>query len=214
MSKPLNQFSHPMPPHRSPHSPKLAFELRDDIPVASSSFTTPDRPQLHSTLTTLRSLVSLYEDQRSWVYRQRTSLDDSLPSPDDISQDPDPLLPDQDVQVKTEPLDHPVPTVSKTRATTSFTTQKSESTLLQQCILPGIETLTQAGINKDAHILDIFEEMMEARLESCHRIDRLVRNAKKRSMLPLNVDLRQRLVSVPVSIPVGQDDRPKDGTAS
>ncbi|KAK7470500.1 hypothetical protein VKT23_001926 [Stygiomarasmius scandens] len=47
--------------------------------------------------------------------------------------------------------------------------------------LPDIETLVRAA-NKDAHLLDIFEEMMEARLKSCQRIDRLVRDARRKSV--------------------------------
>ncbi|THV08411.1 hypothetical protein K435DRAFT_10224 [Dendrothele bispora CBS 962.96] len=202
-----DNFSHPMPP--PPDAPH------------PFSLTAPDIPRLQSSLSTLQSLVDFYENERTWIYRQRVSVDDPpvLPviSPD-IYTDEDPYS-SQEMEIKAEPVEIPLTGTSRTHSIhfkpseTRWRRRKPDLKLklhklppLQRIqngavrrnadpqsssseeglssyteCLPGIETLVRAA-NEDAHLLDIFEEMLEARLQSCQRIDRLVRDARQKSV--------------------------------
>ena len=147
----------------------------------------------------LNSLVSFYQQESLWVHRTRAALElaltangrdsitaaataKALSSSDDSSAG---LTEDSELQsIKAEPTTPPPPT-GKAHAKSRWLQRK-------QCFKRRLEGLgphslhrRQRRMQRDAsaeagtRLLELFGQLMEARMESCHRVNRLVREANR-----------------------------------
>lgn len=142
---------------------------------------------LTSTINLLDSLVAFYQQERMWVYRTRAQLDgalhnnpqSSLPSPSSSSSHSP--LPDSD-PIKLERVTSPP--VSPTQHSSRWVNRKKGFKLRLDGLSPKHRRTISSADDTELcppkeHILDMFEKMMEARMESCQRVNRLVRNANR-----------------------------------
>jgi hypothetical protein len=137
-----------------------------------------------STALLLDSLVSFYRQEMMWVYRTRAALElesstsDSTDSTDDRSNTRLPAIAasDDDVIVEAEP-----PTSPPISPTTRWLRRKQNFKLRLDGIPP--HRRRQVGGSKSGvHVLELFESMMEARMESCERVHRLVKAANRANL--------------------------------
>ncbi|KAF5363650.1 hypothetical protein D9756_000492 [Leucocoprinus leucothites] len=157
-----------------------------------------DNP-LKSTVNLLDSLVAFYQHERMWVYRTRAVLEeafDNLPA----------VTPSAS---KENPLPSPSASSSPSAATpeSSSSDQSTEHAAEPKSPRPGqlpsrwmrrkrgfnlrlegiakpkrlSKPLRRNQQDQDAkeHILELFEKMMEDRMESCQRVNKLVRSANR-----------------------------------
>ncbi|KAG2369573.1 hypothetical protein BDR07DRAFT_1190864, partial [Suillus spraguei] len=147
------------------------------LPTPPSS---PPRVGLHpveSTITLLENLVAFYHQERMWVYRTRAQLEMSLQDRDFSAAA---AVDEEGEMEKEEPS-----SVEETSETSKWMKRKKAFGLK----LEGIATtrgMPRGGIVKQrapppmesgVEILEMFERMMQARMESCERVTRMVRNA-------------------------------------
>ncbi|KAF9464421.1 hypothetical protein BDZ94DRAFT_1256399 [Collybia nuda] len=176
-----------------PFSPKSEFE-EPEMSMA-------DHP-LKSTINLLDALVSFYQYERVWVCRTRAALDNALqdspmadvettlPSP--TSETDTPL--EDETENETE-SSHGTPSFSSTKPSSRWLRRKRGFKLNLESVGRHRRVSTLKSLNSNPpyrdnilqreQILEMFEKMMEDRLESCQRIHRLVRNANR-------VDLHHR----------------------
>lgn len=150
-----------------------------------------DHP-LKSTINLLDTLVSFYQHERMWVYRTRAALEnafqdspmsdaeDTLPSP---TSDSEPL---PEGESENEPSDN-TPSSPPAKPNMRWLRRKRGFKLKLEGVGRHRRASTLKSLNMDAQknilhreqILEMFEKMMEARMESCQRVNRLVRNANR-----------------------------------
>lgn len=152
-----------------------------------------DHP-LKSTINLLDALVNFYQHERMWVYRTRATLEnafqdspmsdaqDTLPSPTSDSES----LPEGESE--NEPSDD-LPSSSPTKPNMRWLHRKRGFKLKLEGVGRRRRASTLKSLNMDAphqknipqreQILEMFEKIMEARMESCQRVNRLVRNANR-----------------------------------
>ena len=148
----------------------------------------------------LNSLVSFYQQESLWVHRTRAALElaltakgrDSITaaatakalssSSTDSSAD---LTEDSDVQsIKAEPTTPP-PSLGKVHPKSRWLQRKQSFKLKLEGIGPHSLNRRQRRMRRDAsaeagtRLLELFGQLMEARMESCHRVNRLVREANR-----------------------------------
>lgn len=170
-----------------------------NIPQSNEYESDPTQP---STLNLLDSLVSFYHQERMWVYRTRASLElvleaaptNSSESGSSHTAESDSTFGDKGAVVlrsrgvpgvKQEPMDTPnlngtlwmrrkksfkmklegISTRTAKRRRLSFSGGGGGSSDQEELPTPGIQ------------ILELFENMMQARMESCERVSRLVKDA-------------------------------------
>ena len=143
-----------------------------------------------STLQLVDSLVSFYRQEMMWVYRMRAALEladpltganvdndaaepsvsDTLPSTFAVEEEPK-------VVVKTEtPI---TPTTPPSR----WHRRKHKFKLKLGGLPPAPRRETAYGVSDSGmRVLELFESMMEARMESCQRVNRLVRMANRANL--------------------------------
>jgi hypothetical protein len=147
----------------------------------------------------LNSLVSFYQQESLWVHRTRAALElaltangrdsitaaataKALSSSDDSSAG---LTEDSDLQsIKAEPTTPP-PSLGKVHPKSRWLQRKQSFKLKLEGIGPHNLHRRQRRMQRDAsaetgtRLLELFGQLMEARMESCHRVNRLVREANR-----------------------------------
>ncbi|KAH9179858.1 hypothetical protein EDB89DRAFT_2111121 [Lactarius sanguifluus] len=140
----------------------------------------------------LNSLVSFYQQESLWVHRTRAALELALTAKgrDSItvaatakalsssSDSTGSLTDDSDMQsIKAEPTTPP-PSVGKTHPKSRWMQRKQSFKLKLDGIGP--QSLHRhASAEAGTRLLELFGQLMEARMESCHRVNRLVREANR-----------------------------------
>jgi hypothetical protein len=181
-----------MPADSFPHSiPTPPFSPNNQQPPHDA-----DNP-LKSTINLLDSLVAFYQHERMWVYRTRAVLEEAFDAPPAIT----PSAPNSEMRDE-NPLPSPSGSSSSSLSSEASTTEnEGESSRTGQVQsrwmrrkrgfnlrLEGItkpkrfsKPLQMDHQDQDAkeHILQLFEKMMENRMESCQRVNKLVRNANR-----------------------------------
>jgi hypothetical protein len=170
--------------------------------------TPPDSPQRSSrridpTISLLESLVAFYHQERMWVYRTRASLElvlEAAPSgnSDSVISSADSDLPKEEgaeeeqesttvnaVGMQTLDGVRAESTSSSGLRTTLWMRRKKGFKLKLDGIStrgkrrqanPGLEAPLTPGVQ----MLELFENMMQARMESCERLSKLVNGCEKR----------------------------------
>lgn len=147
----------------------------------------------------LNSLVSFYQQESLWVHRTRAGLElaltakgrdsitaaataKALSSSTDSSGG---LTDDSDLQsIKAEPTTPP-PSLGKVHPKSRWMQRKQSFKLRLEGIGPHSLHRRQRRMQRDAsseagtRLLELFGQLMEARMESCHRVNRLVREANR-----------------------------------
>jgi len=150
----------------------------------------------------LNSLVSFYQQESLWVHRTRAALElaltakgrDSItaaatakaPSSSSSSTDSaGSLTDDSDMQsIKAEPTTPP-PSLGKVHPKSRWLQRKQSFKLRLEGIGPHSLHRRHRRMRRDAsseagtRLLELFGQLMEARMESCHRVNRLVREANR-----------------------------------
>ncbi|KAF4602098.1 hypothetical protein EYR40_005300 [Pleurotus pulmonarius] len=165
----------------------------------------PDHP-LRSTANLLESLVSFYQQERMWVYRTRAELEEealqtqpsdcssidqmrgaglsTLPSPSPSTSLGGREMPPDSFSVKTESEDASRPT-SPSPSNTRWNKRKRAFKLKLDNLAPKPKRAyvprptTEDASQPSVRILEMYESMMAARMESCQRINRLIRDANR-----------------------------------
>ncbi|KAG2152373.1 hypothetical protein BD769DRAFT_1404792 [Suillus cothurnatus] len=176
---------------------QAAMAMNTLLPTPPSS---PPRVGLHpveSTITLLENLVAFYHQERMWVYRTRAQLEMSLQERDASAA----AATDEEEEMEKEE-----PNSAESSVTTKWMERKKAFGLKLEGIattrgmprggivkqrapppmLPafahsnqtgGQPVLGSSGREPGVEILEMFERMMQARMESCERVTRMVRNA-------------------------------------
>jgi hypothetical protein len=149
----------------------------------------------------LNSLVSFYQQESLWVHRTRAALElaltakgrDSITaaatakalSSSSSTDSSGSLTDDSDVQsIKAEPTTPP-PSVGKVHPKSRWMQRKQSFKLKLEGIGPHTLNRRHRRMRQDAsaetgtRLLELFGQLMEARMESCHRVNRLVREANR-----------------------------------
>ncbi|KAG5648940.1 hypothetical protein DXG03_000289 [Asterophora parasitica] len=150
----------------------------------------PSKPpvDLQSTLTLLDDLVRFYHNEREWIQRTRAAIDDayqpdpsqSLPSPPPTDSD------DSSDSSDDKPMcDSDVQSQSSATPQTSQWSQRNKGLKMQldasdKPPKPHVRRIaSHSDYTRRKQLLEGLDRAMEARLESCHRVSRLVRNANR-----------------------------------
>ncbi|KAH9966098.1 hypothetical protein BC827DRAFT_1182097 [Russula dissimulans] len=148
----------------------------------------------------LNSLVSFYQQESLWVHRTRAALELALTAKgrDSItaaatakalssSADSSASLTDEPSEVqsiKAEPTTPP-PSLGKVHPKSRWMQRKQSFKLKLEGIGPHSLHRRHRRLQRDAaseagtRLLELFGQLMEARMESCHRVNRLVREANR-----------------------------------
>jgi len=167
---------------------------------------------MRTTENILDSLVSFYQQERMWVYRTRAQLEDMQDSdPSDCSTDSQlgessrhPLIlpslslsttsaaaDSADSRVEHQPPpsslppEQPVSRWERRKQAYKMRLdlgQKSKRTMVEQSAAVHSTRLATDGSQPSVHILELYDTMMESRMESCQRINRLIRNANRANL--------------------------------
>ncbi|KAI9063175.1 hypothetical protein FKP32DRAFT_1611971 [Trametes sanguinea] len=155
----------------------------------------------HSTVVLLESLEQFYQQERYWVHHARAALELALtkgidappahdaPSPSSSTQSalsPTPST-DSDATAVEAPVvkmetDSALPPPSRSAQATRWMRRKN----IMRLKLDGISVhhrkrrpLRAPPTEPAARLLEMFSELMDARMESCQRVQRLVRDANR-----------------------------------
>lgn len=137
---------------------------------------------LKSTINLLDSLVAFYQQERMWVYRTRAMLQEAFPNPSTV----DPTT--QSIPASS-PRDEQAPS-SEPPHQTRWTRRKKGYKLRLDGIRPKrvisaipVDQVRQPEyLHPREQLLEMFEKMMESRMESCQRINKLVREANRANL--------------------------------
>lgn len=151
----------------------------------------PHMVSYKSTINLLDSLVAFYQQERMWVYRTRASLElafHDAPASTNEPADTSPPTPasvppaeEGESAVKAEPGTPPPMSPAQQTQQNRWLRRKRGFKLK----LDGIPSRNRQGRPKSelpqsgVQILEMFEDMMESRMESCQRVNKLVRNANR-----------------------------------
>jgi len=142
---------------------------------------------LKSTINLLDSLVAFYQHERMWVYRTRAMLQEAFPNPSvmdpstqSLSASSSPPMGDDEFFTN-EPL---------ASHQTRWMRRKKGFKLRLDGIRPKrvisvipVDQVRQAEyLHPREQLLEMFEKMMESRMESCQRITKLVRDANRANL--------------------------------
>ncbi|KAF8076530.1 hypothetical protein FPV67DRAFT_421125 [Lyophyllum atratum] len=156
----------------------------------------PPDTSFQSTLDVLDSLLEFYQQERVWVQRTRTALEeaflqvdqsdhpDTLPSPPSESASTSSAgCSDKSYPTAGPPPASPKPLTSQwSRRKKGFKLRldglapHNNRMLVSQRVRP---IVSRKDFSQRKRILDMLDQMMEARMESCQGINRLVRNASR-----------------------------------
>jgi hypothetical protein len=138
---------------------------------------------LKSTIHLLDSLVAFYQHERMWVYRTRAMLEEAFPNPTVITQSiSNPASSSPPAKNDEAPINEPLPSRQ-----TRWTRRKKGFKLKLNGIRPKrvvpaipVDQVRQLEyLHPREQLLEMFEKMMESRMESCQRINKLVRDANR-----------------------------------
>ncbi|KAF8812569.1 hypothetical protein BYT27DRAFT_7160160 [Phlegmacium glaucopus] len=142
---------------------------------------------LKSTINLLDSLVAFYQHERMWVYRTRAMLEEAIPNPSIM----DPATQSLSASSSLSVGDYEVPTNEPlTSHQTRWTRRKKGFKLRLDgirpkrvvCAIPVDQVRQPEYLHPREQLLDMFEKMMESRMESCQRITKLVRDANRANL--------------------------------
>ena len=140
---------------------------------------------LKSTIHLLDSLVAFYQQERMWVYRTRAILEEAFPNPSIINPTIQSILASSPPAKNDEtPINDLEPLPSRQ---TRWTRRKKGFKLRLNGIrpkrivsaIPVDRVQRPEYLNPREQLLEMFEKMMESRMESCQRINKLVRDANR-----------------------------------
>ena len=139
---------------------------------------------LKSTIHLLDSLVTFYQHERMWVYRTRAMLEEAFPNPTVMDPTTQSNLASSSPPAKNDeaPINEPLPSRQ-----TRWTRRKKGFKLRLNGIRPKrvVSAIPVDQVRQLEHLhprdqlLEMFEKMMESRMESCQRINKLVRDANR-----------------------------------
>lgn len=142
---------------------------------------------LKSTIHLLDSLVAFYQHERMWVYRTRAMLEEAFPIMDPTTQY-NPASSSPPAKKDEVPINEPLlPLLPLPSRQTRWTRRKKGFKLRLNGIRPKrvISTIPVDQVRQLEYLhpreqlLEMFEKMMESRMESCQRINKLVRDANR-----------------------------------
>jgi hypothetical protein len=150
----------------------------------------PSQPISPSTITLLDSLTAFYQQESAWVYRTRAALElakyqtpvsglsknEPLPTPPPSATQTSEGLPTTPAMKRERTSPVPAPT-SGTRWL-----ERKKNFKLQ---LEGISTTNKRPVQRreaSERLLVMFQNMLETRVESCQRVNQLVRNANRAAL--------------------------------
>ena len=153
---------------------------------------------LLSAVSLLDSLVSFYQNERMWVYRTRAKLQDAF-TPQIITKQPDqlqqPYGPESSNGFPMDPTetqhypDYDVASSLSPRGQTRWMRRKKGFKLRLEGIRARRIVNTQSSsqgqqdeLQPREQMLEMFEKMMEARMDSCQRVNKLVRDANRANL--------------------------------
>lgn len=147
----------------------------------------------HTSVVLLNSLVQFYQQESLWVHRTRAALElalstrgiDSPGTPAQIPSGPTPPSSDTDDAVKQDPST-PQP-IGKAHSLSRWMQRKKSFKLKLEGMPNSLAAARRRRAHRGAHaptapetgtrLLELFGQLMEARMESCHRVHRLVQEA-------------------------------------
>ena len=143
---------------------------------------------LKSTIHLLDSLVAFYQHERMWVYRTRAMLEEAFPNPSVMEPTTQSIPASSSLPVRNddapinEPQNEPLPSRQ-----TRWTRRKKVFKLKLNGIRPKrvVSAIPVDQVRKPEYlhpqeqVLEMFEKMLESRMESCQRINKLVRDANR-----------------------------------
>lgn len=135
-------------------------------PAYPASQTSPNRENnsLQSTINLHSSLVDFYQEERVWVNRVRTDLARAS-SRDGATDDQKPLLTGSSSSSSSD---------QQGSSSSRWSYRKNEFGLR----LDGLSSkMKECGLQQKEHILELFDKMIETRMESCQRVNELLRQA-------------------------------------
>lgn len=144
-------------------------------------------PEFRSTINLLDSLVAFYQQEAVWVTRKRASLavDEAIQVDEDLSPSPSPSSPSPSaIKIKQEPQD--VPVVSKVHSSPRWLKRK-KGMKLKDAVADRFPVRNVGTLHLDSsddedpgvRILEMYDSMVQMRMASCHRINRLIRRANR-----------------------------------
>ena len=143
---------------------------------------------LKETVNLLDNLITYYQQETMWVYRTRATLENAFddgPLSDSSTSGSESPEEEDDGEPSLDQSDgRPSPTGSRwIRRKRGFKMRldfspKARSTPRSSYPLPSVQPLREQPPPRE-HLLMMFEKMMETRMESCVRVNKLVRNANR-----------------------------------
>ena len=143
---------------------------------------------LKSSINLLDSLVAFYQHERMWVYRTRAMLEEAFPNPSvgmdptiqSISASSSPPMGNDEAPTNEPPPSHQ----------TRWSRRKKGFKLRLDGIrpkrvvsaIPVDQNSQPEYIHPREQLLEMFEKMMESRMESCQRINKLIRDANRANL--------------------------------
>ncbi|KIY74082.1 hypothetical protein CYLTODRAFT_416346 [Cylindrobasidium torrendii FP15055 ss-10] len=158
--------------------------------MAVATTATPEvLPVLRPSATNLDKLVSFYRRERLWVYQTRAELEDEHTSTRDADHRSQNFESASSSPASPEPF-RPLSVISNTRSTThraraqprrkkGFELNSDEHIAANG--QPSLKAMSAAPAPA-MHVLSLYESIMESRMESCERINRLIKNANRSQM--------------------------------
>lgn len=141
---------------------------------------------LKSTIHLLDSLVAFYQHERMWVYRTRAMLEEAFPNPSvmDPTTQSVPASPSPSARNDEVPPNEPLPSHQTRwmRRKKGFKLRLDGIKFRPKRVISAIpvDQIRQPEyLHPREQLLEMFEKMMESRMESCQRINKLVRDANR-----------------------------------
>jgi hypothetical protein len=142
---------------------------------------------LKSTINILDSLVAFYQHERMWVYRTRAILEEALPNPSIMDTTTQSISASSSLPIGNDeaPINEPLASHQ-----TRWMRRKKGFKLRLDGIRPKrvISAIPVNQVRRPEYLhpreqlLEMFEKLMESRMESCQRINKLVRDANRANL--------------------------------
>jgi len=133
---------------------------------------------LKSTIHLLDSLVAFYQHERMWVYRTRAMLEEAFPNPSvmDPTSQSIPASPSPSARNDEVPPSHQTRWMHRKKG---FKLRLDGIRFRPKRAIPVDQIRQPEYLHPREQLLETFEKMMESRMESCQRINKLVRDANR-----------------------------------
>ncbi|PPQ83276.1 hypothetical protein CVT25_004017 [Psilocybe cyanescens] len=167
-------------------------------PFSPQNYRMPDENTenpLKSTINLLDSLVAFYQHERMWVYRTRATLEDAFQSPPIMEDRPQLNSDDNSVSTNDEEADGYInsQSPSSSRAENQQPTRWNRRKRGFKLRIDGIRhkrVISTQPVGEPQseqlppreHILQMFEKMMESRMESCQRVNKMIQDANRANL--------------------------------